>query len=259
VIRAYARRWLPVFLVAALVLAAGVATTLSNDAINIVPLPQKSPVGGSQGTGSPSGSAGGSPSPTSSPSSLLEVKPAPAWLVRIVEFGVMFLLVSIVGLLLWALVRSLLARRRSEKRVVVGPGAPQVQRPAEQVLAAIEAGLADLGDTDRDPRAAVIACWLRMEGAAADAGTPRQPSDSPADLVDRLLRSHQVGRATLVDLAEVYRLARYGAHDIDEQMRARAVAALERVRAELRASRVGPVDTGEPAPVRYSTPAGGIR
>ncbi len=58
------------------------------------------------------------------------------------------------------------------------------------MLAAVDAGLADLDDGD--PRAAVIACWVRLEEAAAAAGTPREPGDTPGELVLRLLAGHQV-------------------------------------------------------------------
>ena len=67
---------------------------------------------------------------------------------------------------------------------------PPATATAEDVVAALDAGLADLSDTDADPRRAVIACWVRLEQAAAAAGTPAQPGDSPTDLVARLLHEH---------------------------------------------------------------------
>jgi hypothetical protein len=79
----------------------------------------------------------------------------------------------------------------------------------------------------------VIACWLRLEEAAAAVGTPRQPGDAPADLVLRLLTTHQVSAAVLLPLAEVYRLARYATHTVDTGMRDSARAALRQLRAEL--------------------------
>src|SRR5205814_870257 len=79
----------------------------------------------------------------------------------------------------------------------------------DQVIAAVEAGLSDLDDADADPRRAVIACWVRLEQAAAAAGTPRNVGDTPTELVTRLLTGHAVSAAVPYRLAEVYRLARY--------------------------------------------------
>ena len=79
----------------------------------------------------------------------------------------------------------------------------------------------------------MIACWVRLEQAAAAAGTPRQPGDTPTELVTRLLAGHDVSAAVLYALAEVYRLARYATHTVDATMRDQARAALHQLRAEL--------------------------
>ena len=87
----------------------------------------------------------------------------------------------------------------------------------------------------RDPRRAVIACWVRLEQAAAAAGTPRQPGDSPTDLVTRLLaraRGSSAGRAGRLRRRST---ARPGTPrtPVDDRMRDQARAALRRLRAEL--------------------------
>ena len=79
----------------------------------------------------------------------------------------------------------------------------------------------------------MIACWVRLEQAAAAAGTPREPGDTPTELVTRLLRGHDVSAPVLYPLAEVYRLARYATHTVDTGMRDRARAALQQLRGEL--------------------------
>jgi hypothetical protein len=79
----------------------------------------------------------------------------------------------------------------------------------------------------------VIACWVRLEEAAAAAGTPREPGDTPSELVLRLLGEHQVSAPVLYQLAEVYRLARYATHTVDTTMRDHARAALGQLRDEL--------------------------
>ena len=81
------------------------------------------------------------------------------------------------------------------------PGSPRPPRAAE-VVAALDAGLASSPTPTRDPRRAVIACWVRLEQAAAAAGHPaaagRQP-DRPgrpaaADARGRAPRAGRVRR-----------------------------------------------------------------
>jgi Domain of unknown function (DUF4129) len=113
-------------------------------------------------------------------------------------------------------------------------------RTADDVVAALDAVLVELSDADRDPRRAVIACWVRLEQAAAAAGTPRHPGDTPTDLVSRLLRAHRVSADVLATFADVYREARYATHTVDEAMRTQARSALRRLRAELAAGAAAP-------------------
>lgn len=140
--------------------------------------------------------------------------------------------VVVLTLLIWALVRDQARRRarRAGKRTAQHREQP---RTAEELVAALDAGLEELSDTDRDPRRAVIACWVRLEQAAAAAGTPRHPGDTPTDLVGRLLAEQQVDSRVLAALLEVYRQARYATHTVDDQMRRQARSALERLRADL--------------------------
>jgi hypothetical protein len=132
----------------------------------------------------------------------------------------------------WAIVRDQ-ARRRARKGRLGAAGRKPGTRTADEIPAARDAGLEELSDTDRDPRRAVIACWVRLEQAAAAAGTPRSPGDSPTDLVGRLLREQRVDAQVLAALLEVYREARYATHTVDDQMRRQARSALERLRADL--------------------------
>jgi Domain of unknown function (DUF4129) len=147
----------------------------------------------------------------------------------LVVLGVLAVLVIV--LVSWALLRQAMSRRgsRTGRR---DPRRPE-PRTAEDLVAALDAGLQELSDTDRDPRRAVIACWVRLEQAAAAAGTPRHAGDSPTDLVARLLAEQRVDAGVLTPFAAVYRQARYATHTVDDQMRRQARSALERLRTDL--------------------------
>jgi hypothetical protein len=129
--------------------------------------------------------------------------------------------------------------------VARSPGAPD----PVALLAAVDRALAE---DDRDPRRAVIACWVRLAEAAGDAGVPRYPSDTATDLVIRLLRGHQVSEPVLAAFAEAYRRARYATHTVDEQTRTQARSALRRLRAELRGPAPVPA-AASPVPVAASS------
>lgn len=121
--------------------------------------------------------------------------------------------------------------------------------------AAVEQGMAALA-SGRDVRAAVIAAWLRLEAAAAEAGTPHRDDDAPGDLVTRLLAAHEVRPRRLQSLAELYRRARYSPAPLDERDRDEAQRALTDVRDDLLApSRPAGADgprTGERWPTRWN-------
>jgi hypothetical protein len=155
----------------------------------------------------------------------------PGWASKLLSGLCVALVAAVVVLIIWMVLRERVVTRKGRLPVEEEPAVPAADR--EKVLAAVDAGLSDLNDSDADPRRAVIACWVRLEAAAASAGTPRQPGDSPTDLVLRLLSAHQVSAPVLYPLADLYRLARYATHAVDTGMRDRARSALRQLRAEL--------------------------
>ena len=154
----------------------------------------------------------------------------PAWVTDLAVGLCAVTVLAVVGLLLVTLVRE---RGRRRTRALPAQSTLPTARDAAEVVAVLDAGLVDLSDTDADPRRAVIACWVRLEQAAAAAGTPRRVGDTPTDLVTRLLRGHEISGAVLAAFAQVYREARYASRPVDERMRAEARSALRRLRAEL--------------------------
>ncbi|KAB1128373.1 DUF4129 domain-containing protein [Micromonospora sp. AMSO12t] len=162
----------------------------------------------------------------------------PQWIatVAIVLLGLAILVVF--GYLTWTLVRG--AIRRTTRALPTQRSRRTPEGTAREVAAALDAGLEELDDRDTDPRTAVIACWVRLEQAAAGAGVPRLAGDTPTDLVTRLLRGDpSVGipaiasADVLAEFAHVYREARYATREVDERTRDQARAALRRLRGEL--------------------------
>jgi len=162
-----------------------------------------------------------------------------SWWVDLVVYGCGVSMLLIIVAALIYVIRQFLGERQTQRRSGLGNVPPMTRR--EAVLAAVDAGIAELAREDGDARAAVIVCWVRLEEVAAAAGTAREPGETPSDLVARMLADHQVSANTLVSLADLYRTARYSTQAIDTTMRAQALTALQRLRDELRHSRSGPL------------------
>ena len=220
------RRFGPLLAVGLLLAAAAVAAMLATPQVRRSPLapPSLAPALPPTAGQAPS-QVTERPIPTQAPRDVQ----LPGWLMVAAQLLCALLVLAAVALLLWYLLRNGLRMRERQQELV--EQAPVQTR--EEVLAAVDAGLSDLDDTDADPRRAVIACWVRLEQAAAAAGTPREPGDTPTELVTRLLRGHDVSAPVLFALAEVYRLARYATYTVDTTMRDQARAAVQQLRAEL--------------------------
>jgi|1186.fasta_scaffold97184_2 hypothetical protein len=223
-----AARWAPIFVVAALLAGGAVAAARSTPRLipvtpdrdlptpdpqrTITATPDADPTGGLTDRGGGAGMV------------------LPNWVGTAVAVFCLVVVAAVVGLLVWSVLRDRL-------RVRSAPLVPESAEPAvvaaDEVVAALDAGLIDLSDSDADPRLAVIACWVRLEEAAAAAGTPRHPEDTPTDLVARVLAGHRVSRSVLDDFAAVFREARYATHPVSERTRADAVRALGLLRSEL--------------------------
>jgi uncharacterized protein DUF4129 len=167
----------------------------------------------------------------------------------------------VVGVLVvGALVALILRRRRKPADDVplsapgpslrAGPTAVADARPLiDRALAAAEHELADGGH--REPRDAVVACWLRLEEGAAAAGVGRLPAQTPTEFTAALLTTLLPGeaeRTALEDLRRLYAQARFGSSPLDDGAPERAAVALAAVRAGLLAA--GPVPVGLASPVR---------
>jgi hypothetical protein len=120
-------------------------------------------------------------------------------------------------------------RRRAAPVTFAGP-APEPEPLAE----ALAAGAQVLSE-EPDPRAAIIGCYAAMERSLADAGTPAQAADTPAEVLARATAGGLVGSASAATLTALFRRARYSGHPMTEADRAAALTALDEVRADLAA------------------------
>jgi hypothetical protein len=221
-----ARRWVPLLIVGGLLGVAAIAASVATPGVHTIPFTPESTPSDDTTSGAPPGGQvlRGRGAPVS----------IPAW-VGWIEVGLASLFVALViAVLVWHFLRNHWVSIRQVEWDRDDSGDAMSVRP-EEVIAALDEGIALL-TSDRDARSAVIACWVRLEEVASDAGTPRLASDAPADLVTRLLAAHRVSRAALTSLADLYRVARYSTAPVDDAMRSRALSALGQVRGQIVAS-----------------------
>jgi hypothetical protein len=89
----------------------------------------------------------------------------------------------------------------------------------------------------KDPRAAIIAAYARMERLFGAAGVARHPSEAPLEYLERALGELRASGTALGRLTGLFQRAKFSAHEVSESMRAEAIEALTQVRDELRANR----------------------
>lgn len=112
------------------------------------------------------------------------------------------------------------------------PDPQYLHRDFTLVEDAVNAALAEM-DLGTDPRAAIMACWAHFERASEAVGIERESSDTPADLVRKLLERHALDGDSLYRLSEAYLRARYSPHQVGEADRDRARDALIALQAQL--------------------------
>ncbi len=114
---------------------------------------------------------------------------------------------------------------------------------AETLADAIGESLDDLV-AELDPRRAVIAAYARLERALAAYGLPRSSAETQEEYLVRILGNLDVETQAIRRLTDLFEWAKYSQHDVDDGMKEEAIAALTRVRDELRATEER--QTGEP-------------
>ncbi|MFB1296389.1 DUF4129 domain-containing protein [Mycobacterium sp. pW049] len=144
-----------------------------------------------------------------------------------------------VVLVLLSIASTVFGRRRrpAESPPPATTSTPPPGGAAEPDLArAAELGLAEMDDPDRDPREAIIACYLAMERELEKSpGTTPQDSDTPSEVLARAIDRHALQAGNATELVELFEEARFSPHVMNESHRADAVRALRAVQHELQA------------------------
>lgn len=86
------------------------------------------------------------------------------------------------------------------------------------------------------PRNAIVACWLRLETAAGQAGVARHPAETSTEFTARVLGALAVDAALFKGFAGLYREARFSRHELGEPARQSALAALCSLHQDIAAS-----------------------
>jgi membrane protease YdiL (CAAX protease family) len=115
-------------------------------------------------------------------------------------------------------------RRRSD--------AAHTPEQLEELGRALDEAIDDLR-RDPDPRRAVIAAYARMEQALTLYGFPRRPSEAPYEYLHRVARELEAEQPVAA-LTELFEVAKFSEHSVDETMRGQAIDALTAVRGEVR-------------------------
>jgi len=201
------------------------------------------PFGGGPTPEVPVASPTATTSPSATPSRAPHRKPKPAdratidlsWIRYVVVGGLALLL------LVW-LVRTVPRRvlriwRDLPDEDPDDPDDPAGPRSPEELAAAVAA--------DRDaqlvavqegtPRNGVVAAWSRLEEIAAQTGLARKRWETPAEFTARMLAGLPVDVDAALDLGTLYRRARFSSHELTEDDRDRARAALTVLHHDLRA------------------------
>jgi hypothetical protein len=154
-------------------------------------------------------------------------------------FGIL-LAATVPMLLILVVGTAIMARRRwkaSIPRTTVDDyieSAPP-PKPSESLVRAAELGLAEIGDLNREPREAIIACYAAMERELANVpGAAPQDFDTPTEVLVRAVEHHALHADNAVELVNLFEEARFSPHVMNEKHREVAVQVLRLVLTELR-------------------------
>jgi Domain of unknown function (DUF4129) len=154
---------------------------------------------------------------------------------------VSYILYAVIVLI--AIVACVVLVSRLRRRAPGGYAGGPVSDETDELRRAVESGATALRAVD-DARAAIIACYVAMEGSLARAGTARAAAETPDELLDRAAASGLLHGAAAARLTGLFYEARFSSHLLPASAKDDARQALEAISAELRgaapAARSGP-------------------
>lgn len=115
------------------------------------------------------------------------------------------------------------------------PLAPDDAVVAQELADILDDSLDDLR-AESDPRRAVIAAYARLEQALGASGLPRRQEETAGEYVTRILDRLEVERSPVRRLSDLFTYAKFSHHEVSTAMKEEAIAALARIRDELRAA-----------------------
>jgi hypothetical protein len=148
--------------------------------------------------------------------------------------------VATVAVVVYLAYRALrwMSRLRLERRTRQGRAPDldfEVLDGTEQVVEAIVSDAAEQRAAllEGAPRNAIVACWHRFETQASTAGLAREPWETSSEFTLRLFDLVSAEPEAVGELAALYREARFSDHELGEDARVRAVAALDSLHHQL--------------------------
>jgi hypothetical protein len=219
-------RWARVFGVAALLLLA-VTVASGQSAVPNSPLTPSTPAAEAEQQ-----SGGGDPPVAADAVTTVAGTTFLAVVIAAALFGAALLLVVLAGLVRY--------RRRRRVGRIEPPGVPDEGVPDGDaglgLRRAVETALTELAAAHGGPPSdAVITAWLRLEEAAARAGTPRRPHQTPTEFTAAVLAEHTADQAAVTELCRLYQRARFSTgHVVGRAEADAALAALDRIAQSMR-------------------------
>jgi Domain of unknown function (DUF4129) len=146
------------------------------------------------------------------------------------QAGAAFLLGAVAALLAAAVLVAVALWLRQRRRAA----ATSHDRPAapSPLADAVAAGTAALGAT-AGAREAIIACYAAMEASLATAGSPRRAADTPEELLSRAEGEGIIRTPAARRLTALFREARFSPHQLADDQRQAALAALREIADDL--------------------------
>ena len=134
---------------------------------------------------------------------------------------------------------------RMKARVPGGYAAGVAEDDSTELDKAVESGRTALRAVD-DARAAIIACYVAMEGSLAGAGAARTAAETPDELLARAVASGLIHGPAAGRLTGLFYEARFSSHPLADAAKNDARQALDAISAELRSKRAARSPDGQP-------------